>query len=252
MAIPGIGSTVTAQSIITRAARALGYLGRTETLSAADANDGLECLNAMLDSWAGEELYSWAVNTQSFPLVQGKQSYTIGDAPADIVATRPTNIDSAYLIDSNQLTYTVNVIPQDKWDAIGQKNITSQLPTTLFYDSQFPLGIINIFPVPLLVYTLYYQWITQQNFFTSLTTQLAAPPGYALAYIQNLALQLKSAGFPCLLNADDMGQLRENASIAKGNIKRTNIKEVIAEYDRAIVANSYATYNIYADGFPRN
>ena len=39
---------------------------------------------------------------------------------------------------------------------------------------------------------------------------------------------------------------------SKANIKRENIKEVIAEYDGAIVSKSYATYNIYSDNNPRN
>ena len=60
----------TAQTIITRAARSLGYLGRTSTLSAADANDALVIFNAMLDSWSNENLLSYVVLEQSFPLVQ--------------------------------------------------------------------------------------------------------------------------------------------------------------------------------------
>jgi len=202
----------------------------------------------MLDSWSGEGLVSYAVNTQQFFLVAGKQQYTIGTVGTpDINNTRPIDIIRAYLRDVNSLDYPIDVIPQDKWDRIGQKNITSQIPDTLFYDSQNPLGIINIFPIPLLTYTVFYEAILQQNFFALLTTQLAMPPGYALAYILNLALQMMFDGFFCMLSPDYLAQLRANAADAKGNIKRSNIKEMIASYDPAVVAHSYATYNIYSD-----
>lgn len=246
--IPGIGTSVLASDIIKRAAKAIGYLGRNDVMSAGDANDGLQCLNAMLDSWAGETLFSYATNTQSFALTVGKQQYTVGTVGTpDINNTRPTDISSAYLIDSNGLTYNVEVIPQDRWDAIGLKSITSQIPNTLFYDSQFPLGIINIFPVPLISYTLYYQAILQQAGFALLTTQLSMPPGYALGYIQNLAVQMMSAGFPCLLDADGKALLYENAAKARANIKRLNTKEVLTDYDDAIISQGSASYNIFTD-----
>ena len=236
----------TALDVITYAARGLGYLGRTDTLSAADGNDGLFAFNAMLDSMAGEELFSYATNTQSFPLVIGQSAYTIG-AGGNINTTRPIDVPSAYLRDANSLDYPIQVIPQDQWDAIGQKTITSQIPDTLFYDSQYPLGIINIFPVPLLNYTVFFESIIQQTQFSNLSQTLVTPPGYLLMYIQNLQLQMISMGFPNLLADKEYAMLIENASKSKANVKRMNIKEVIANYDPAIVSRSYATYNIYSD-----
>lgn len=250
--VPGVGASVLASDLITRSARTLGYLGRTEVLSAGDANDGLNCLNAMLDSWSGEGLASWATNQQQFILTPGKQQYTIGTVGTpDVNNTRPIDITQAFIRGTNNLDYNMNVIPQTQWDNIGFKSITSQIPNTLFYDSQEPLGIINIFPIPLLAYTLFYSAVLQQNMFALLTTQLAAPPGYTRAYILNLALEMQTAGFPCMLKGDDMLQLRANAAEAKANIKRSNIKEELSEYDPYIVSNSYATYNIYSDGLPR-
>lgn len=236
----------TALDIVTYAARGLGYLGRTDVLSAADGNDGLFALNAMLDSLAGEELMSYASNTQSFTLVIGQSAYTIGSG-GNINTTRPIDIPSAYLRDSNSLDYPIQVIPQDRWDAIGQKTITSQIPDTLFYDSQYPLGIINIFPVPLVNYTIFYESIIQQTQFATLSATLAMPPGYLLMYIQNLQVQMISMGFPNMLGPNELATLMENARTSKANVKRNNIKEVIANYDPAIVSRSYATYNIYSD-----
>jgi hypothetical protein len=240
----------TAADIITASARALGYLGRTEVMSAADATDGLSCFNRLLDSWSNESLMSYVILQRSFPLVAGTQNYTIGTGGM-INATRPYDIISAFLRDSNANDYPMRVITQQEWDDIGEKGITSQIPDMLFYSSQYPLGVISVFPVPLIGYTVFYNSTTDQVDYSVLTTALSLPVGYERAYVLNLALDMQSAGFPVLLDEKSYARLVQNAAEAKGNIKRANIKEMVAEFDPSIVSRSNATYNIYMDGFPR-
>jgi hypothetical protein len=239
-----------AQAILTRAAKAIRFLGRTETLKAQDATDALNAFNAMLDSWSGEELASFANQTFTHNMSANTSSYTVGSG-GDIDDTRPDNIQQAWIRDSNDLDYEMSIYPQNRWNSLGQKDITSQIPTTLFYDPQYPLGIINIFPTPLEAYALRFTAIVQQTTFSTMTHSLSAPPGYERAYILNAALELVSAGFPCQLDDKEYVRLRENAFEAKANIKRKNIKEVLADYDDAIVSRSDATYNVYSDGNPR-
>jgi hypothetical protein len=250
--IPGIGSSVTGSDIITRACNGLGYLGVTEVLSAADANAGLKTLNMMLDSWAGEDLTNYAWQTLFFQMSANKSQYTIGTVGTpDINNQRPNKIYDAFITDTNNLNYPLGIVEQAKWNNIGDKNITSQIPNTLWYDSQFPLGVINIFPIPLLSYQVTLNVELQNAGFALLTTQLSVPPGYARAYILNLSLELIAQGFPCVLDQNQLARLTENASQAKANIKRANIKEVVSEYDAAIVSRSQATYNIFSDSYSR-
>ncbi len=101
----------TAQTIITRAARSLGYLGRTSTLSAADANDALVIFNAMLDSWSNENLLSFVVLEQSFPLVVNQSAYTIGPVGANITAARPLDITQAYVQDNGNNNFIITILP---------------------------------------------------------------------------------------------------------------------------------------------
>jgi hypothetical protein len=235
----------TVSQILTRAGQALGYTGRGEVLSAADANDGLAAFNAMLDSWSGEGLASYANQTISTVLTIGTQSYTIGSGGV-INTTRPDNIVQAWIRDFSNLDFPVTIVPQDKWNEIVMKGNTSQIPQVLFYDPQYPLGIVYVFPVPLIGYTLFFNAILQQSTFSSLPMSMSSPPGYERAYILNLALEMVSAGFPCMLNDKDYLRLVDNASQAKANIKRKNIKEVIAEYDSAMLGAG-VPYNIYND-----
>ena len=126
------------------------------------------------------------------------------------------------------------------------KSNTSQIPQVLFYDPQYPLGIIYLFPVPSAAYTLMFNAIIQQSTYSSLPMSLSVPPGYERAYILNLALDLMTAGFPCLLKDKEYVRLVENAAEAKANIKRKNIKEVISFYDGAVLGTG-VPYNIFDD-----
>jgi hypothetical protein len=241
----------TAADILNTAGRGLGYLGNTEVMSAADANAGLNVFNAMLDSWNGESLTAYAWQTLNFNLVSGTSVYTIG--PTGVwVAQRPTQIYDAFITDANQLNYPLAILTQDKWNNIGMLTITSQIPTAIFYDSQYPNGIINIFPIPLLNYTITLNCELQIANFVNLTTAFSMPPGYLRAYTSNLSLELMANGWPCLLDEKQLTALVNVASTSKGNIKRANIKEVLADYDAAIVSKSYATYNIFSDSNPRS
>lgn len=239
----------TANQIITRAMQALGILGRTEVPSAGEANDALVAFNAMLDSWSnGENLMSYVVLERSTTLTPGSASYTIGSGGV-INSARPNGIVQAYIQDSGGNNFLMEVVPRDKWNQIGNRSgtITSQIPNTLFYDPQYPLGVINIFPTPLIGYTLFFDSTQDQVDFSLLTSTLSAPAGYERCYVLNLALELMSAGFPCMLDDKQLMRLINNASDAKANIKRTNIEDVISNYDDSIVSHATPTYNIFRD-----
>lgn len=233
--------------IITRSMQALGILGRTEVPTAGEANDALTTWNAMLDSWSdGEDLMSFVVLERSFPLVVGTSSYTIGSGGV-INTSRPHDISQAYIQDSLGNNFLMEILPRDKWNQIGNRSsiMTSQIPDTMFYDPQYPLGVINIFPTPLINYTCFFDSTQDQLDFTTLTQSLSLPPAYERAYVLNLAVELMSAGFPCLLDDKALARLLANAAEAKANVKRSNIKDVIADYDAALVDHAQPTYNIY-------
>lgn len=237
----------TANQLITRSMQALGILGRTEVPSAAESNDALVCFNAMLDSWSnGEDMLSYVVLERSFTLQIGVQSYTIGTG-GTINVSRPADISQAYVRDAGGNNFLMEILTRDKWNQIGNRSssITSQIPDTMFYDPQFPLGVINIFPTPLIAYTCFFDSTQDLVDPASLTATISMPGGYERAYVLNLALELMGAGFPCMLDEKALMRLINNASDAKANIKRTNTREVIADCDEALISTAMQTYNIY-------
>lgn len=246
----------TANDLITRALRTIQFLGDTEVPSASQSSDGLVSFNAMLDSWsAGHGLTAYEIQEQSFALVIGTASYTIGIG-GTINVYRPNSITQAYIRDSNNNNYGMRIVPRALWNSIGNRGstITSQIPNTLFYDPQYPLGIINIFPTPLLAYTCYFDSELQQVTSAALTTSISMPPGYERAFVFNLGVDLANMmGFPIPAAGANQKNTVQLAEEALANIKRRNIQNnpQYAAYDSAIVSNSYATYNIYSDSFGR-
>lgn len=240
----------TALDIVTDALLRIGVYAAGETISDADAERCLSILNDMLDSWSNESLSCYAILEQSGTLQVGVSSYTIGSGGV-FNMTRPLKLidgpGAAYLQDGNGNDYPVSVVPRDKWNLIGSRgaNVTSNIPDTLFYDPQFPLGIINLFPTPNIAFTLFWDSYLQLTDFTSLSSAVSLPPGYKAALQSSLALEI----WPDFKPDGSMPSplLVEIASKHKGNVKRTNIRPVEANYDPELVSRATATYNVYVD-----
>lgn len=216
-------------------------------LGAADGARGLSLLNQFLDELSNESLACYANIEQSFTLTIGKSVYTIGTG-GFINQSRPLEITigpgTAYLMDANNIRYGIDVVEQDQWNQIALLTESSNLPYLMFYDPQYPLGIINIFPVPSAANTVYFDSRLQLSDMPSLDTPFSLPPGYMSMIKNNLSVRLWSyykQGIP------DQWLLTQ-AMESLGKVKRTNIKQSESVYDAAIVSKaSGGGYNIYSD-----
>jgi hypothetical protein len=222
-------------------------------------------LNDMLDSWSNEALTCFTILQQSAPIVAGKNQYTIGDPsqiyggewsnvpPPDFLMTRPLRLrlgpGAAYLMDTNNNRYPVDVIQQDRWNLIWNlQSTTSNLPDTLFYDPQVPYGVLNIWPMPNTGgMVLYWDSYAQLGQLRNPSDQLLLPPGYTKAIKDCLAIELWPYFKPDQANVPPL--LMTLASKSKGNIKRTNQRENIAFFDRELTAAAPRPYNIYSDTY---
>lgn len=242
---------VTSLEMLTNSYQAIGVYAPGEPISAADSQLGLDVMNAMFDSWSNERLISFANATQSATLVPGQYQYTIGTTGSpDLNMTRPIRILSSpgtcYIVDTNGNVYNMEVLPQDRWNMIGNiANVNSNFPNVLFYDPQYPLGIINVWPIPTTGYTLYFDSPIQLSNMATLSAVLSLPPGYQKAIQDQMRVELwpyfksDQAQIPPLL-------LRLAAD-SKGNIKRSNQKEVIANFDPELIRAGQSIWNPYTD-----
>lgn len=239
---------ITAGNVCQRAAQMTGAYDAMTPLSSADGQLLLDLLNAMLDEWSNYTLACFALLTQSVVLVPGQNQYTIG-FNGFINGPRPLKIltdpGTAYVLDGNGNKYPMRVVPEDVWNMYSNTSniITSNFPNILFYDPQYPLGIINITPFPTLAYTMYWNSTLQLADLPTLSTLISLPPGYILALMSNLAVLSK----PFFLDGQMDPVVPATAARTLGAIKRTNQKDIFALFDSEIVARGSLQYNPYSD-----
>lgn len=237
-----------ASDLIQGALELLQVYSPGETALQPDLARGFSRLNQMIDSWSNESLTTYAILEQNAALKPGQTFYTIGPG-GDFNMTRPIRVSygpgAAYILDQNNNRYPVDVVPRDRWNQIWNLvSVTSNLPSTMFYDPQFPLGVIGIWPMPNTTITLFWDSYLQIARFTSLATTLQLPPGYEKAIEENLAIYMA----PVFPTAVVSPLLTASAAESKGNVKRSNIRQSIANFDPEITT-SKGRYNIYSDSY---
>lgn len=150
----------------------------------------------------------------------------------------------AYVMDGSGNRYPIEVVQRDQWNLIGNlSNQVSNLPVTLFYDPQFPLGIINLWPIPTINWTLFWDSYGPLIDFGTLATPISLPPGYNRALKLNTAVELWGAYKPDTLPIPP--GLWRRATEALAAVRRTNVKPYRALFDRAILRFPRDSYNIY-------
>lgn len=208
----------TARDIIKRSLQKIGAITKNEDPSADEANDALNSLNALLDSWSNDSLNIYARTWESFALT-GASSYTIGTG-GNFSTTRPTNIVDAYAR-SGTIDYPMSVIDDEAYSSITFKSL-SGIPEFLNYSNSYPLGIIRTYPLGSSSYTLYILTEKPLTDFTTLDTALSMPPGTERALIYNLAIELapeynqKPDPYIVKIAAESLGLIRGKVAQVRG------------------------------------
>jgi hypothetical protein len=169
----------------------IGVASAEEPISASMAEDGLDLLNALLDSFSLERL--WIYHTPAVPIVwpAGSASLTWGPA-GDIPSPRPIKLaaQATYQDVTAGYDYPLEVLErQEQYAQLQWKGMQSPLPSALYYEPQMPLGVLYIWPIPSTGSSLVvYPWVPLGQF-PGLDDDLALPPGYLRALRTNLALE---------------------------------------------------------------
>lgn len=179
---------VTCGDMITTALRTAGITGTGQTPIAEDFTAGLDLLSTMVAGWQRRrwlvaDLVDLAITAT------GAASYTIGP-------TRPDRIESAYarLLNSaapNRVDVALNIIPaRENYNEIALKSL-STIPTAVFYDTAWPVGLLYFWPIPPAgQYELHVTFKAPLPTYAALTDLLAVPPEYLQAMLYGLAVQL--------------------------------------------------------------
>jgi len=231
----------TGTTIITRALRLLGAAGSGATITTAEGTDGLEALNAMLDSWRTERLMVYAI-TQISWTATGATSYTIAASGGTVTAERPVRVEYAAWNDGTNDLPVEMLRLRCEYDAIPTKSDTGQ-PAYAYYNPTYPAGTLYLWPVPGSGTVKLGVW-TAFSALSAVGDSVSLPPGYEDALVYNLAVRM----------APEFGVmapqlLMELARETKAAIKRANMEiPVLGIPANAPGMGGSRAYSIETDG----
>lgn len=185
---------VTAQNIINKSLRLLGVLASGETTTAEEAQDSLYSLNSIIDSFSANPQYYFCTQAESFTLVNGQNTYTIGNDPdtvpaANWVTARPIRIVGAF-IRINNVDTPLALITEQYWTNIATKT-NSGTPTKLLYRPNVPYGQVVLYPTPNTAnQTIFIKAERMISKYATLVSTQYLPPGYQRLLELSLAMEL--------------------------------------------------------------
>jgi hypothetical protein len=185
-----------AYGLITRALRLIGEVAGEEIPTAAQATDGLEHLQDLMDSFKTQRLMVPVLLRTVTPLATSKPSYTIGTG-GEINIARPETIEWARLVqDRNLLPVTevpLQILKDQEWMDVRQKGLVSSYPQGIYFDHdwQAGLGLIYLIPIPSTGTSdlVLYSPVAFPEF-SALHTTYTFPPGWNRALRLQLAREL--------------------------------------------------------------
>jgi hypothetical protein len=234
----------TAGDIINGSLRLIGQLAEGEAPSADTAQDALNAMNQMIESWNTERLSVYATEDQVFLWPPSINSRTIGPT-GDFGGNRPVLVDDAtYFKDpASGLSFGIKMINQDQYSGIALKTVRSTYPQVMWVNDTYPDVTITIYPVP----TKELEWhiVSVQPLAQPavLATDLFFPPGYLRAFRYNLACELAPE-----FGVEPSQQVSRIAMTSKRNLKRVNNPGDIMAVPYPLIS-SRQKYNIYSNNF---
>ena len=221
----------TALSIIKQALRKGNVIGKGENLDDEQAQDGLTALNSMLSLWSVDGGLIFTETRESFPST-GATSYTIGPG-GDFDTVKPYTINAMFAR-ANTIDYSLADNDQRQYASKSYKSIGG-IPTGYYFDNNFPLSNIFVFPIPDTTYEIHIYSDKILESFTSLTDDINMPAGYENALVYNLWAELAPEYVQPL--TPDLIRLARTSKKAVFNSNTKNDNNV-ATVDSALTINS--------------
>ncbi|HVZ39374.1 MAG TPA: hypothetical protein VHI13_08865 [Candidatus Kapabacteria bacterium] len=190
-------------NILTQAYYKSGIVAPGESISNQLAQNALNDLNMMFDSWNVDRLLIFATPPEVFNLVGGVSTvsgtyYTIGPGGA-FNTTRPVQIERANILLNAGGSITripLQILNMDQWQALRVPATPSSFPTSIWYDETYstaaPIGLGRIYTYPVAnmpVQIELFTWSALPNF-PNIQSSVILPPGYWDALVYNLAIRV--------------------------------------------------------------
>lgn len=234
----------TGQDIIYGALRQISSVTPGEPIDGGEASNALTVVNRLLAAFSMEWGLINVTTTEPFPLVIGQTSYTIGSG-GNFNTVRPDKIFNQWLYDSiSGIRYKIDLIADNQYNSIPLNTIQS-IPKVIYYDPQYPLGIIYIYPTAsLTTYQLNLESYKPIAQFSSLTSTMNLPG----EYFEELVLLTADELAPEYGYEMTQRQVQKVDQV-KDLMKARNFKRSAAGFDAAINGASRMAGGTILDGF---
>jgi len=234
----------TAGDQINAALRLIGQLAESEQPSVAAAQDALNAMNQMIDSWSTERLSVFSTQDQVFTWPPNVISRTLGPS-GDFVGNRPILLDdSTYFKDpTNGISFGIKIINQQQYDGIAVKTVTSTYPQVMWINMDYDSIDMYVYPVPTKALEWHFISVTELAQPATLDTVLSFPPGYMRAFKYNLACEIAAE-----FGVEPSQQVSRIAMSSKRTLKRINNPDDIMSLPYSIVGTRQR-FNVFAGNY---
>lgn len=228
---------MTVATFIKDALRTIGAIASGETPTASESADALSTLNRLLSSWSAEGFLIYESKRESFDLVASQSSYTWGSG-ANFNSARPYFIDKVN-VEKDDQEYPVEILRStSQWASVGNKTLTSTLPSKIYASGTYPNETLYVWPVPTEANSLVIHSQKPFTAYAATSETVTLPPGYEEAVLYNFCVRL-APEFGVPLDPT----IATLANDLKANIQRKNIKPSYMKNDA--YRASGASYDIY-------
>src|SRR5258706_3773985 len=163
-----------------------------DTLTSAEQTAYLAVLNSMLDSWRIDKLLVYRILENSFTLVVGFDTYTIGSG-GNFNIERPDRLEDTCFIMLNNSQYQVRVVDEATLTA-QQTQGQRQMPRMVYLDPAFPFANIFFDYTPAQAYEFNLKTWSSLQQCTAIGDVLTLASGYQRALESNFAIEA-AAGY---------------------------------------------------------
>ncbi len=255
VSIATTASTRTVADLIVASLKRINAVGAAGEISPEDMEDAFQRLVSLMESYQLDGLsIPYTVRTV-WDLTSSKgilgNPYTVGTG-GDVNVLRPSLPDSLDVRFQDPtvtptIEYRMNMLTDDAWALVPQKNLTSPLPTSWYYQPTYASGFGSLYfwfvPTNSNLQGVMYS-PAQIAAFVAKTDSVILPPGYYRMLRDNLALELSPEWD---YNAQADPALIKSALESMALVRRANYRPADMAVDPALTRFG-RRYSIYSDG----
>jgi hypothetical protein len=231
----------TARDIIRGSLRLCKAIEQGEVPDEEEYNDALVSFNSMLDSWNVERLMLPFTASSILVATANQASYSVGPG-GDWNIIRPQRVRFASTRVAG-LDTPLNDLEAEQYALIPDKGTKSLQPTDFYYEPQFALGRLLLYPVPSVDINVILSYDCQLSAVTLDTDMSTLPPGYQQAMRFNLALMLAPEYSKTVSE-----EVKAEAKRSKNVIRSANSLDADARLDAMCPGVGQGGYNWRTDG----